>query len=208
MRYLLLSSFLVLLLSCSSVYKKLQTTTGDVTCIQKFKPVYTSQWYTTTVDVLNSHLSGLLLFKKMPDGSTRLLFSNEMGVKFFDFEFDTAGNFKVHHIMQKMNKKAVIKTLRKDFELVLLIHTEPQGSSVLNDTLYTYYAFPQEKGSNYYVTSKDCSTLIRMERGSKRKPVVDAVMKNYKDGMPDTIGISHKNFKFDISLKRLENAER
>lgn len=208
MRFLLLSSCVIVLFSCSSVYKKLQKTTGDVSCIQKFKPAYTSQWYTTTVDVLNNHLSGLLLFKKMPDGSTRLLFSNEMGVKFFDFEFDTAGNFKVHHIMQTMNKKAVIKTLRKDFELVLFMHTDPQNSSVLRDSLYTYYAFPQEKGSNYYITANDCSSLVRMERGSKKKPVVEAVMKDYKNGMPDTIGISHKNFKFDISLKRLENAQR
>lgn len=29
-------------------------------------------------------------------------------------------------------------------------------------------------------------------------------MKDYKKGLPDTIGISHKKFKFDRDLKRQE----
>ena len=38
-------------------------------------------------NVVGNHLSGLLLIKKMPDSSTRMVFSNEMGLGFFDFEF-------------------------------------------------------------------------------------------------------------------------
>jgi len=29
-------------------------------------------------------------------------------------------------------------------------------------------------------------------------------MNGFHDGIPDTIGISHKNFKFNIGLKRIE----
>jgi len=29
-------------------------------------------------------------------------------------------------------------------------------------------------------------------------------MNGFKDGMPDTIGISHTNFNFDIGLKKLK----
>ncbi|HQY12763.1 MAG TPA: hypothetical protein PK133_11145, partial [Ferruginibacter sp.] len=76
--------------------------------------------YSTTVDVSGNHLSGLLLVKKMPDSSTRMVFSSEMGLSFFDFEFSADGNFKVYSIIKKMNRKAVIKTLRHDFELVLM----------------------------------------------------------------------------------------
>jgi len=43
-----------------------------------------------------------------------------------------------------------------------------------------------------------------MERSSDRKPVVQAIMDGFHNGVPDTIGISHKNFKFNIGLKRLE----
>jgi hypothetical protein len=43
-----------------------------------------------------------------------------------------------------------------------------------------------------------------MERASKKKTVVSAIMKNYSNGIPDTIGISHKTFSFTIGLKKLE----
>jgi hypothetical protein len=43
-----------------------------------------------------------------------------------------------------------------------------------------------------------------MERASKRKTVVQAIMKNYSKGTPDTIGVSHKTFNFTIGLKRIE----
>jgi hypothetical protein len=67
-----------------------------------------------------------------------------------------------------------------------------------------YYAFPQEKGSNYYITGPDCKELLGIEKASKRKAIVVASMKNYINGIPDTIGISHTTFQFTIGLKRLE----
>jgi hypothetical protein len=71
-----------------------------------------------------------------------------------------------------------------------------------NDRLY--YAFPQENGSKYYITGPECRELIRIEKASKGKALVQAVMKDYTNGIPDTIGISHTNFHFTIGLKRLE----
>ncbi|MBK7307905.1 MAG: hypothetical protein IPI88_13305 [Chitinophagaceae bacterium] len=50
--------------------------------LQKFKPAFTVALYNTTVDVMGNHFSGLLLIKKMPDSSTRMVFSNEMGLGF------------------------------------------------------------------------------------------------------------------------------
>jgi hypothetical protein len=63
---------------------------------------------------------------------------------------------------------------------------------------------PQEKGANYYITNMAGDALLRMEKSSKRKPVAVATMANYKNGVPDTIGIDHKNFKFTIGLKKIE----
>lgn len=177
---------------------------GDVTCIQKFKPKLSSALYNTTVDVVGKHLSGLLVVKTMPDSSLRIVFSNQFGFKFFDFSFSRDSGFKVFYIVNQMDKKAVITTLRKDFELVFLYHTETKHAYILKNDQSYYYAFPQEKGTNYYITDSACSELTRMQRSSKRKPVVEAIMQNYHDGLPDTIGITHKNFNFTIGLKRLQ----
>jgi hypothetical protein len=154
--------------------------------------------------VTGKRISGLLLIKTMPDSSIRLVFTSELGFKFFDFGFSGDHEFKVYSILKQMDKKAVVKTLRKDFELILMRNLKIQKGYILKDSLHNYYAFPQEKGVNYYVTDPDCSNLLLMQRASKRKAVVEAIMQNYQKGLPDTIGISHKNFNFDIGLKRID----
>ena len=211
--YLILSSGLFILLSCSPVHKQMQSATADVSLLQKFKPAFTVALYNTTVDVVGNHLSGLLLIKKMPDSSTRMVFSNEMGFSFFDFEFAADGKFKVYSIIKKMNKKSVIKTLQRDFELVLMNTLNYNKAIVKTDNGLNYFIFPQNKGYNYYITNADGTELIRMERASNKKVIVEAMMKNFakvpnfgkvENSIPDTISISHKTFEFNIGLKRIE----
>ncbi len=206
--YLILSSCLPIaigiMLACSPAHQQMQSASADVTVLQKFKPAFTVALYNTTVDVVGNHLSGLLLIKKMPDSSTRMVFSNEMGFTFFDFEFAADGSFKVYSIIKKLNKRSVIKTLRHNFELVLMNNLDNSKATVRTKDGFIYFIFPQPKGFNYYITNQTGDELVRMERASNKKTIVEAVMKNYINGIPDTIGISHKTFEFNIGLKRIE----
>jgi hypothetical protein len=202
--YLLSGSCLLLLLGCSPMYRQMHTATGNIGGLAKFKPAFNVALYKTEVDVVGNHLSGLLLIKKMQDSSIRMVFSNEMGFKFFDFEFTPDRNFKIYSVIKQMNKKAVIKTLRKDFELILMERLDSAALSVRTNNGLIYYVFPQTKGYNYYITDSTGENLVRIERVSKRKTVVQAIMKDYMNGIPDTIGISHKTFNFTIGLKRIE----
>ncbi|HTS45121.1 MAG TPA: hypothetical protein VMH01_12045 [Puia sp.] len=204
MRYLLFINSFIFLLACGSPYKKMQKVPGDPDCPKKFKPKFLSDQYKTAVDVVGRHLSGILLFKTMPDSSVRIVFSNEVGFKFFDFGFSPDSGFTVHYILKQMDKKAVIKTLRKDFELILMIGTDDQHAYLLKDGSKYYHAFPQQEGVNYYITDSVCSQLLGLQRSSSRKPVVEAIMQNYHNNIPDTIGIMHKNFDFTIGLKYLK----
>lgn len=204
MRYLLLSSCLWILVGCTSTYKHLQQADGDASCLQKFKPRFTTTLYTTQVNIVGNYLSGLLLIKTMPDSTTRVVFSSEMGLSIFDFEFTPNGGFRVYHIIKKMNRKAVIKTLRQDFELVFMQQLHKSTPQVFSNDGRIYYAFPQKKGSNYYITDLNCQTMLGIEKASKRKAVVRAILKGYENGVPDSIGITHTNFHFTIGLKRLK----
>ena len=103
-----------------------------------------------------------------------------------------------------MDKKAVIKTLRKDFQLIMMENLDSSKMQIRKDSNLVYYTFPQENGYNHYVTNSAADSLIRMERASKRKPVVQVFLHNYVSGIPDTIGITHSNFNFTIGLKKLE----
>jgi len=77
-------------------------------------------------------------------------------------------------------------------------------SSVRTNKRELYFIFPQTKGFNQYITNAEGTEMVRMERASNKKVIVEAVMKNYINGIPDTIGISHKTFEFNIGLKRIE----
>jgi hypothetical protein len=201
MRYLLLSSIVFLFAACSSAYKGLQVADGDPSCLQKFKPVFTSSLYNTHVNVIGKHLSGLLLIKTMPDSSVRIVFSSEMGVKFFDFEFYKNGEFKVHSIIKQMDKKGVVNTLRKDFELVLMRDLDKKKPEIFMAEGLRWFAFEGVKEKDYYITDSLCQQLVRIEKGSNRKYKLKMVMKDYVNGVPDTIGITHRKFNFNIGLK-------
>jgi len=203
MRYLLLSSCLFVLLGCSPVYKNLKPAAGDTNNLLKFKPDFKSTLYKAEIDVVGHHLSGLLLIKTMPDSDVRIVFSNEMGFKFFDFDFKPDGGFKVFYVVKQMDKKPVLKTLKKDFELIMLPWKNDRSGYLLKDAHTLYYIFPKSKGSFCYMTDINGTEMTGMEISSPHKPIVQAAMSNYMDGVPDTIVIMHKNFKFSIGLKKI-----
>lgn len=203
MRFLWLSS-ICCLCACGSAYKGMREKANPFGCLDQFRPRFEKVLYNTSVDVVGKHLSGILLLKKMPDSSTRIVFSNEMGFKYFDLEFAADGSFKSYYVLPQMDKKAVLTTLRKDFGLLLMQHLDTSNSFLLRKDGLLYYGFPQEKGNNYYVVDSACRELVRAERASDRKTVVTAVMQHFEEGMPDTIGIEHRKFEFTIVLKKLK----
>ena len=203
MRYFRLISNLFLLMGCSSPYKSLQHINGDVYDVEKFRPVIKTELYHAYVDVIGKHLSGLLLLKTMQDSSIRIVFSNEIGIKYFDFEFTSKGKFIVHFILEKMNHKAVLSTLRKDFQLILMQNLDYKKAYILKDDQFIYYVFPVGNELHYFISEKETKKLDRIESGTISKIKVRAKMQNYSNNIPDSISISHSNFNFTISLKRV-----
>lgn len=190
--------------SCNQ-YSHMHSIPSDEKCVQKFKPVFNRVVYKTSVDVIGKNISGLLLIKYMPDSSTRIVFSNELGLGFFDFGFLHDGGFTVYQIIPQMNKKALVKTLRKDFELIMFRNMGSRKYYALTDTSnLVYHAFPQSKGINYYITDVQCRQLVKMQRASNKKPVMEAYMEPSSPGnSPDSISIRHLNFNFSITLKKI-----
>jgi hypothetical protein len=202
-RLLIFLNTVILNFSCNH-YSHMRKTPSDGNCIEKFKPDFNHAEYRTSVDVVGKHISGLLLIKYMPDSSTRIVFSNEMGLSFFDFGFPPDTGFVVYHIVSQMNKPALIKTLRKDFELIMFRNMGHSNSYNLADSGFIYHAYPQIKGINYYITDDQCRQLVKMQRSSNKKPIMEAAIYNNLPGKsPDSISIRHLNFSFLISLKKI-----
>jgi len=202
-RFLLFLNFFVLIFSCNT-YKNLQKIHSPEHCVQQFRPAFDKVIYKTSADVRTTHISGLLVIKYMEDSSTRIVFTNEMGFPFFDFGFLAHNGFKVYQITPNMNKEFIIKTLKKDFELILFRNMDSTRYFALTDGHWIYHAYPQASGINYYITDTRCEHLLKMQRASDKKPVVEAsFIGNVSENTPDSILIRHLNFKFTITLKKI-----
>jgi hypothetical protein len=163
----------------------------------------TTSWYDASIDVVGKHLSGLLLIKEMPDRSTRIVFTNEAGIKFLDFEFPEKGGFKVHHILKQMDKKPVIRLLQNDFSLLLGIPFRAAEWKSWKRENEIFFGASQKNETAYFITDKDCASLQRVESGSKRKRKVSLTFFGNDRQQPDSIHLQHHTFAMQINLKKI-----
>ncbi|HXB31733.1 MAG TPA: hypothetical protein VNW49_18050 [Puia sp.] len=203
-RFLIFHSLFCLSISCNQ-YRYMQKIPSDESCIEKLKPDFHHVVYKTSVDVIGKHISGLLVVKHMPDNSTRVVFTNEMGLSYFDFGFPPDSGFKVYSIIPQMNKEGLVRTLRKDFELLQFRNMDNSKSYALKASGLIYHAYPQAEGANYYITDSNCRQLVKMQRASAKKPIMEAVIfGDSRNISPDSISIRHFNIShFSITLKQI-----
>ncbi len=197
-------------MACGSSYRHLQKwpadkrTAVDPARLLALKPVYPAVLYRTQVNITGHYLSGLLLIKEMPDSSRRVVFSNEAGFKFFDFSFGGPRGFEVIHIMDRLNKKPVIRTLEQDLSLVMMqgIETAPARLAIADSLLY--HGFRRGSKTTWYVTDSAVTYVDHAELGAPRKKLVEARWWMGENNVPDSIAIRHFNFNFTMNLKKLE----
>lgn len=191
-------------IACRSVYSSMEPVSVKDDCLTNLQPQFRNELYKAQVAITNHTLSGLLLIKEMPDKSMRVVFSTEMGVKFFDFKFMENGEFKVIDILKRLNKKVVITALREDFELLLMQERGKIPACVRTNELYFYHGYEKGKKQAWYLTDRSCRNLMGAELSSTRKPLVQLRYFHQGQGSPDSIFINHLNFKFNIALKKLD----
>lgn len=163
-----------------------------------------TSWYTASIDVVGKHLSGLLLIKEMPDSSRRVVFTNEAGITFLDFEFNAANQFRVKQVMKQLDYKAVVELLQKDFALMLGIPFTTPPYTAWSSGNEFFYGVTQKKETAYFITGLDCASLRRLELGSRRKRKVTVTFAGSDLRRPDALTIQHYTFNMVIALKKLE----
>ena len=149
------------------------------------------------------HLSGLLFFKNLEDGTTRAVFQNEMGFTFFDFEWDRKDSFKVNQIIPQLDKEALIRTLEKDMDLLLMKGLDTASEAVFRRGDQIFHRFCLQKGVAYYITEQE--KLVRIENAGKSKVVTISLSGKENDtAMPDSIIFNHHKANFTIQLHKIE----
>jgi hypothetical protein len=201
-RYLLFSG-IIFLCACKSEYKGLQQSGPKSECFEMLGGEAGTSWYNTTIDVYGKHMSGLLLIKNTGRGNYRLVFTNEAGVSFFDFEFDSTGGFAVKRAIRQIDKRPVINTLRDDFSLLLGIPFTKAHITALTRGNEVYHAVREKNHTAYFITDPDCASLRRLELGSSRKRKVSISITGPFTS-PNKVEITHHTFDMVIKLKKIE----
>lgn len=185
-----------------STYKQLKPTTS--TCQLNNTHRLPQGQYVMQIDIFNKHISGLLLTKEMPDGATRAVFTNEMGFKFFDFEFGKDSAHTVF-ILPRMDKELIVKTFQNDLGMV--VAPRKQGETLQGKDGSVLKSKLDDKDFLYHYVSTNCETLQRIERGGKTKRKVVATIQTDAQGKPAKAEIKHKGFSFKIKLTKVEQEQ-
>lgn len=139
----------------------------------------------------------------MADSSVRVVFTNEVGVTFFDFEFGKGEVFKVRQVISQLDRKAVIALLRKDFEAILMRGVN-EKLQIFTRKGEIFYARVGKKETDYFITDKDCASLLRIEKASKRKKKMEVLLIGDQQKAPDSVYLKHFTFDMQIALKKLQ----
>jgi hypothetical protein len=202
MRNLLLSSFFILLLSACHPggYSKLSknSSTGP-TPKPLFGENFNSFLFKANISVYGKELSGLLVTKQLAPGDFRVIFTTEMGIKLFDFQFkDTS--FTLHYCIPQFNRPKLLKVIRQDIETLLMNDKDPVYEQLSDPATNTTVFRKKDKEHYLYYFQDKNGQLQRIERGSKRSQKVIYHLREYKENFPSSIFIDHKDTRLKMEL--------
>lgn len=200
---ILLSGSLMLSVSCSrQPWSGLERAEVN-DCLLKHLPDYLSERYKSEIEIAGRSFGGILVVKKMNDHSTRVVFTGDAGITFFDMEFK-GETFKVHYITKKLDRKPVIRQLREDIRLVLMSVVKSKPDQHIINGGESIHVYNQDKKTTGYFTSSDCTKLIKAEIRSNNKLKTTASFYETGKSLPDSVFIKHESIHFTISLKKLK----
>jgi len=201
MRFLLISIFFILLLtSCS-----LSTTKGllehapnkEYIINNYFSNLEKDYIYKTKLQILKYHFGGILIIKKIGKDHHRVVFTTEFGNKLFDLEL-IDNNFEVNFILDKLNKKFILKMLQHDFQT--LLHQNNTINNQFSGKEEDIFQSNRDKYQNYYVFLKRSNDLNKIISASKNKEKLTITFSGIERGVARSISLSHKKFNAAMEL--------
>ena len=190
---------------CTSAYRSLRPAPAQADCPTRLRPTVGLAYYRVNVDLMGKPLNGILVVKRMDDGALRMVYTNGMGLTYFDMGHRAGEGFTVHRILEQLDKDAVVRTLEKDMKLVWMLGIPDSGLTTLSRDGVNYHLWKEGKDHYYYLTDGGCDRLLRAERASSRKTIAVAETFGTVDGMPDSVSLTHHNLDMTIRMKKFLN---
>ena len=162
--------------------------------------------YKGSLDISKHHLSGLFFLKRVSMNSVRIIFSNELGMNFFDFELK-GDEFIIHSCFPTLDRKSLLKLLENDFRLLLMPDTTvirmKRGPS--KDPELLIFGVKTARGSFHYTYDKDSGKIRRIQ--SSRSIIGKTDLRVYGDMrlQPVKIHITNPAIRLHIRMTFLSN---
>ncbi|WP_300565716.1 hypothetical protein [Flavobacterium sp.] len=204
-RFSIISIVTLLLFSCKSY--QIQDAVKKEKTITEFKNPYfsnqaTDYVYKANIEIYGNKLGGIFIAKKINDTLHRVVFTTEFGNKLLDFEM-SENNFKVNYILDDLNRKIIINTLKDDFRL--LLKANHQIDAVFEKEPFVIYKSIDNKRFNYFFESKKENKLMKLVNTSKTKEKVTFEFSSKNGIFAENIKITHQNIKLKIELFQIIN---
>ncbi|MCX6249021.1 MAG: hypothetical protein NTW10_14945 [Bacteroidetes bacterium] len=162
--------------------------------------------YKGSLDISKHHLTGLFYLKKVSENSVRVVFSNEMGMTFFDLEIKN-DKLIVHSIFPSMNKSSLLKLLRSDFRLLMVPDTTVKKSkqAASDDSGSILFKIKSARGSFYYTYDKLTDRISRIRTSGAIMGKTDLQVTRDSRLQPKKIEIANPVIGLHIQMTFLGN---
>ncbi len=162
--------------------------------------------YKGSLDISKHHLSGLYLLKRTSVNSIRIVFSNELGITFFDFELK-GDKWIVHSCFPSLDKASLLKLLGNDFRLLLIpdmtVTKMKPGRS--RDPGLSIFSVKSSRGSFRYTYDKVSGKIRRIETTRSIMGRTDLHVYGDEGLQPTRIQIDNPLIRLHIRMTFLSN---
>ena len=204
-RFSIISLFFFFFSSCA--VKTLEGFDKKETALEVFKSPYFSDKnedyvYKASISVYGNNFGGIFIVKKTNETTHRTVFTTEFGNTLFDFEI-SGNDFKVNHIIEELDRKILINTLKRDF--MLLLKENFKVSEQFENESFKVYKSPDGKRFNYLFENKSDGKFSKLVHATKSNEKINIEYLSENNTLADKIVIQHQNIKLRIELNKIIN---
>lgn len=153
--------------------------------------------YKANITAYGHRFGGLMIVKKIGDMHHRIVFTTEMGNKMLDAELKR-DHFTLNFIADALNRKMLLKTLERDFKI--LLREKSKVVRAFENADFIIYKSERDGRFNFYFMNKANNRLAQVVNTTraKEKVIIDFTSKDGK--IAESILIEHKDLKLRIAL--------
>lgn len=215
MRNLLLTNFFLILFltGCISVKPKEIRPSEEIPGREYFFPdFHGTTLYRATLKIKKHIITGLLLVKNMDSSSVslhntpvfRIIFTNEIGITFFDFELKK-DSMRVISCFESLNKKSFLRILKTDFKALTNIEDFKPCTIFRQDSTNNLVLFGKTKNMKIWRTyAPSGDTLYGVSAKSNFIDPVSITLSQYSGGSPAKIILINPFIGLKLSLRKLK----